>query len=314
MSAGAPMREDRSAACRNAQEALIPTEPVPVAQLWRDGVAQLRAAGIEHAQREVIWLLEEALGVSRPAIHADGTERVGGRAAEQARRLFARRAQHEPVQYLLGTQDFCGLTCEVTPAVLIPRPETELLVEETLRVCGSQRSARIVDVCTGSGCIAVAIARARPDAMLWATDLSQQAVDVARRNVSRNRVEARVTVLQGDLLAPLASAGVAGSADVIVSNPPYIAAWEWPTLPPDVAEFEPRLALDGGPDGLRAHRQIADLAPCWLRPGGWLILEIGQKQSVPLAEYLQASGAYGDAQVRQDFRGMDRVVSVQRKG
>ena len=308
------MREDRSAACRDAQGALIPTEPVPVAQLWRDGVAQLRAAGIEHAERDVSWLLEEALGVSRLAIHADGTALIGEHAAEQARRLFARRAQHEPVQYLLGTQDFYGLTYEVTPAVLIPRPETELLVEEVLRVCGSQRSARIVDVCTGSGCIAVAIARARPNAMLWATDLSQQAVDVARRNVSRNRVEARVTVLHGDLLAPLTSAGVAGSVDVIVSNPPYIAAWEWPTLPPDVAEFEPRLALDGGPDGLRAHRQIADLAPCWLRPGGWLILEIGQQQSIPLVEYLRGSGAYGDAEVRQDFRGMDRVVIAPRKG
>jgi release factor glutamine methyltransferase len=278
--------------------------------LRRDGEKRLLAAGILNASQETLWLLE-SLGFSQVVVLTDGEQVVHDDAVLRAQSLFARRAQHEPLQYVLGTQDFCGYTFEVDPGVLIPRPETELLIEETVRLCRGRSSVNVIEVGTGSGCVAVSVAKALPGSRVWTTDLSETALHVARRNIRRHQVEDRVTALQGDLLSPLESLALAGRVDLLLSNPPYIADVEWGALPREVAEYEPRLALEGGPDGLRIHRRLVELAPLWLAAHGWLVLEIGQNQSHALTHCIKNSGGYREIVVRQDGQGIDRVVCAQ---
>jgi release factor glutamine methyltransferase len=183
------------------------------------------------------------------------------------------------LQYILGTQEFCGLEFHVNPAVLIPRPETELLVEYVAQRIPAERQATIVDVCTGSGCIAVAIARLRPCVRVFATDLSTPSLDIARQNATRHAVGEHITWLEGDLLGPLANHELEGRIDVIVSNPPYIAEADWATLQPEVRLFEPRRALVAGPQGTELHEQLLQESGRYLSPGGALIMEIGAGQA-----------------------------------
>ncbi len=286
-----------------------PGTGMPIADLRREGEGRLRAAGVTNAAQETLWLLE-SLGIPRIEVLTGVDHMVSGEMAIRARALFARRALHEPLQYLLGTQDFCGHTFEVRPGVLIPRPETELLVEETVRLCQGRASVNVVDVGTGSGCLAVSVAKALPTSRVWAIDLSAAALDVARHNIRRHGVEDRVTAFHGDLLDPLKTQSLVGRVDVILSNPPYIAESEWASLPPDVAEYEPKLALDGGPDGLRVHRRLVDLASRWLVPDGWLLFEIGQNQHPALRACIQASGRYREIVVRKDDQGIDRMLGA----
>ena len=231
-----------------------------------------------------------------------------GRGHAEHERAVPRRARREPLQYLLGTQDFCGHTFEVGPGVLIPRPESELLVEEAIR-CGRGRSSvTIVDIGTGSGCLAVSAALALPESRVWAVDLSEAALVLAERNIRTHRLERRIRLCQGDLFEALPVALQEDRVDLLLSNPPYIADSEWDALPQDVAGYEPRVALDGGPDGLRVHRRLVEEAPRWLAHGGWLLLEIGMNQGQALSECIEASGHYRDVTVRQDGQGLDRLV------
>jgi release factor glutamine methyltransferase len=264
---------------------------------------------VTNATQETFWLLE-SLGLSRVTVLTEGERPVPVPIVARAQSLFARRARHEPLQYILGTQEFCGHAFAVGPGALIPRPETELLVQEAIRLLQGRLTVIAVDVGTGSGCVAVSVAKALPHSRVWAADISQTALNVARTNIDRHAVADRVTACHGDLLAPLDEA-LAERIDVILSNPPYIAESEWPALPRDVAEYEPRVALDGGPDGLREHRRLADQAPQWLAPGGWLILEIGQGQRRPIERYLNSTGMYRDIVVRKDHQGIERLVAAQ---
>lgn len=281
-----------------------------IGELRREGEQRLRDAGVANAAQETLWLLE-SLGVPRVALFTSLERMMNGETVVRARELFARRARHEPLQYILGTQDFCGRAFEVGPAVLIPRPETELLVEETVRLSRGRGPVTVIDVGTGSGCLAVSVAKAIPGSRVWAIDVSDSALEVARRNIRRHGVDDSVTLLRGDLFDPLEAWALAGRADVILSNPPYIAESDWAALPPDVALYEPRTALDGGPDGLRVHRRLVESAPRWLTPGGWLVLEIGQDQQQALMDCVRASGQYQTVVVRKDERGLDRVVGAQ---
>ncbi len=289
---------------------------VTIGDLVREGSMQLRRAGIEEAGRETGWLLEHAL--RRPALDltVNRAQVVEGEGLRRAQALLARRARREPLQYLLGTQEFCGLEFEVEPGVLIPRPETERLVEAAIRCAGLQPEAGrrpiIVDLGTGSGCIAVALAQRLPLAVLHATDCSAEALRVARRNAQRHGVAGQVTFVEGDWLAPLAPRGLAGRVDVIVSNPPYIAERDWETLQPEVRLFEPRIALAGGEDGLTAYRRLVRDAAEYLSAGGWLILEIGQGQAAPVRALIEATGRYQGVEVRTDQGGIERVLCAQR--
>lgn len=211
--------------------------------------------------------------------------------------MLARRASGYPLPYLTGHVEFYGLDFEVTPDVLIPRPETETLVELAL----ARRPATVIDVGTGCGCIAIALAVRLPQATVYATDVSPAALAVARRNADRHHVADRVHFLAGDLLAPCA-----GPVDLVVSNPPYVAEHEFAALPLSVREHEPRLALDGGPDGLAVIRRLLAQAPTRLKPGGALLIEIGAGQGEAAA---QLARQYFEAvRVHPDLAGRDRVL------
>lgn len=289
---------------------------VTVGELARQGTMMLRRAGIEDAAREAGWLLEHAL--RRPALdlRLSESQPVEGEGLRRAQALLARRANREPLQYLLGTQEFCGVEFEVEPSVLIPRPETELLVDAAVRYAGMHSAAGrrpvIVDMGTGSGCIAVTLARRMPLAVLYATDRSAEALRVAKRNAERHGVAGQVTFLEGDLLQPLRACGVTGRVDLVISNPPYIAEREWEALQPEVRLFEPRIALAGGEDGLAIYRRLVQEAAKLLTTAGWLIMEIGQGQVHPILALIEATGRYGTVDVRRDQAGIDRVVCARR--
>jgi release factor glutamine methyltransferase len=218
------------------------------------------------------------------------------------------------LQYILGTQEFCGLEFTVNQAVLIPRPETELLVEYAAQRIPVEQQATIIDVCTGSGCIAVAIARLRPRARVIATDLSSRSLDVARQNATRHTGCERITWLEGDLLEPLAEQGLEGAVDVIVSNPPYIAEADWATLQPEVRLFEPRGALVAGPQGTELHERLLRESGRYLRPGGALIMEIGAGQARAMRRIVDRIPGYRFHRLVYDAAGLERVVIVERVG
>ncbi len=213
-----------------------------------------------------------------------------------------RRRNREPLQYILGTQSFCGAELAVNEAVLIPRPETETLCELALKRIETTQSPTVADICTGSGAIAVAVKLARPDAKVFATELSPQALSVARDNAKRNGAD--ITFLQGDLMEPLQGK----TFDCILSNPPYIKAGDLDTLQPEVRK-EPRMALDGGADGLRFYRRLATDAPRCLKRGGSLFLELGDGQAQPVSALVSAAGFTG-VRVHNDLFGKPRVLEA----
>jgi release factor glutamine methyltransferase len=287
--------------------------PMTIGELWRTGAVMLAQAGIAHPDSEAVWILESALGHDRLHLHLNKNQRVEGRGRDNAMALFERRASREPLQYVLGTQEFCGLDFRVTPGVLIPRPETELLVEVVRQACAHTSGALIADIGTGSGCIAIALARALPTATLYATDRSPQALAVAQENAKRHDVHDRVKFLVGDLLEPLEGLRLRGRLTAVASNPPYIAQDEFVALQPEVRLFEPRLALDGGSDGLLFHRRLVREAAGFLEPDGVLAIEVGLGQAGHVSALAQDGENYYNVRTLQDMAGIERVVCLQRK-
>jgi release factor glutamine methyltransferase len=204
------------------------------------------------------------------------------------------------------------LEFNVSPAVLIPRPETELLVEYVAQRLPAERQTTIVDVCTGSGCIAIAIARLKPCIRVIATDLSKPSLNIARQNAMRHEGCERITWIEGDLLKPLAGMELEGCIDIIVSNPPYISEKEWPILQPEVRLFEPRAALVAGPLGTEFHERLLYEAGQYLAPAGVLIMEIGFDQGPAIRRVVDQIPGYRFHQLVCDAAGLERVVIVER--
>ena len=274
----------------------------------------LEQAGVESSRQEAFWIVEHVLRLSAHHVVADRNRLLSHAELLVARGLVERRVGREPLQYILGTQEFCGLEFDVNPAVLIPRPETELLVEYVAQRIPAERQATIVDACTGSGCIAVTLARLRPRALVIATELSSPALAVARQNATRHEVYERITWLEGDLLRPLAEQEMEGRIDVIVSNPPYIAEADWGTLQPEVRLFEPRGALVAGPQGTELHERLLQEAGRYLSPGGALIMEIGAGQACAMRRIVDQIPGYRFHRLVYDAAGLERVVIVERIG
>jgi len=284
--------------------------------------AQLAAAGVDGAEREAAWLLAHVLGCRAGALLARRGEPLAGQAADAYAALVARRAAREPLQYILGTEEFLGLTFRVTPAVLIPRLDTAVLVEQAVaRLAGrtaglpaggapagaaDRRGAlRVADIGTGSGAIAIAVAHRVPEAHVVAVDLSREALAVAEENARLNGVADRVSFRQGDLLAPLAEEG--GRFAAILSNPPYVREADLTGLMPEVRDWEPRLALVAGEDGLVFFRRLVREAPAFLAPGGFLGVEVGIGQAPAVAELFRQAGL-ADVAVHPDTAGVERAV------
>ena len=274
----------------------------------------LDQAGIESAEQEALWIVQHVLRLPAHHVVIDRDRLLASTELADVKGLVQRRVGREPLQYIFGTQEFCGLEFHVNPAVLIPRPETELLVEYVAQRISAEQSATIVDVCTGSGCIAVAIARQRPRARLIATDLSSRSLDVARQNAIRHSVGERIIWLEGNLLGALAGQKLEGQVDVIVSNPPYIAEADWAILQPEVRLFEPRGALVAGPQGTELHERLLQEACRYLSPGGALILEIGAGQARAIRQIVEQISGYRFHRLVYDEAGLERVVIVERVG
>ena len=276
-----------------------------VAGLLAESADRFAAAGLDCARQDALRLLAAVLGTEGLTLYVEPQRPVDAEAAARFRALVDRRATHEPLQHIMGFEEFRGLRITVTPDVLIPRPETEGLVERALELLADRRGALVADIGTGSGAIACALAAARTDLEVLAVDQSLGALAVASDNVRGLGLSSRVRLLAGDLLDPLAS--LSGSLDMIVANPPYIPSGVIPTLPVEVGRFEPHLALDGGPDGMRVLRRIISQAAGFLRPGAWLVMEIGEEQAGALASLMAAEG-FSRIGARRDLRNVERYI------
>lgn len=259
--------------------------------------------GIDAPRLTAEMLLAHVLSCDRIRLYVDLDRPMERSELAAMRSLIERRLAREPTQYLTGRQHFYGRVFAVDPRVLIPRPETELLVESVLRNVPRDRPARLLDVCTGSGCIAVTLAAERPLARVWATDVSSAGCEVARKNAEALGVADRVTILEGDLFAPIAGEP---AFDAIAANPPYVARAQIPGLQAEVRR-EPALALDGGEDGLAVISAIVGSARSHLAPGGWLAVEIAEDQG-PRVRDLFAAAGFEDVGVEKDLARHDRLV------
>ncbi len=282
-----------------------------VRSVLREAVRLLERAGLPAARPDAEWLLAHLLGVERWRLHLEPERPVAAEVGERFARLLARRRRGEPLQHLLGWEEFCGLRLWVTPRTLIPRPETELLVEWALEILRRSDAPPLVviDLGTGSGAIACALAHSLPHVSVLGVDSSAGALAVAQENIVALGLDGRVRLVQGDLFGPLAR----GVADLVIANPPYIASGELGTLPVEVRDHEPRLALDGGPDGMAFHRRILAEGPGYLRPGGWLLMEAGEGQAAVLARALAVTGVFEAVQVRRDLSGVDRMIGARKR-
>ena len=256
---------------------------------------------------EAELLLCHVLDTNRALLLAHDTDSIGADKAEAYRTLVARRKAGEPFQYLLGSANFMGLDFIVTPDVLIPRFDTERLVEKALELLQPIAQPIVLDVCTGSGAITVAISHYKPDAAVYAGDISEAALKVAEQN--NQCLNTHVSFRQGNLLEPFDDLN--GTVHLLISNPPYITTQEMQELPIDVQQ-EPHLALWGGEDGLDFYRILSAKAPLLLCVGGWLMFEIGWKQGAAVSSLMQQQG-FQNVAVLQDWQGNDRVVVGQMK-
>lgn len=288
-------------------------EPITVADALEEAIETLKEAGLETPGIEAEFLLTYLLDIRRHVLFMTPGRTLSVVQSVLFKSQIARRALGEPCQYITGCTEFMGLEIHVTPATLIPRPETEQLVEEVVKLVAEKGNdktteVRIFDLCTGSGCIAVAVAHALPLATITATDLSEEALTVARENAEHNNVADRIEFLQGDLFEALTCHSSKDCFDFILTNPPYIASGELNSLQPEVAEHEPRSALDGGTDGLDSIRRIVKEAPKYLKPGGRLIMEIGFNEAEAVKELLKSSGQYAGFEIKKDLNGIERMV------
>lgn len=263
------------------------------------GMQKLKEAEIGEAQLDARLLLEEVCGTDHNTLLCHGDREVSEAEEEKYRRALEQRAVHVPLQHLLGYQDFMGLRFQVNEYVLIPRQDTEILVEEAMRYLHD--GMRILDLCTGSGCILLSLLHYSNDCEGVGVDISQEALQVAAQNAEALGIKA--DFLKSDLYEK-----VTGKFDLLVSNPPYIERAIIPTLMEEVREYDPYIALDGGEDGLDFYRRIIGGAQDYLKRGGQILMEIGSGQAKAVSELLREAG-FKEIDVCRDFAGLDRVVS-----
>lgn len=283
-----------------------------VREVLRNTRLALETSGVEEGAIEAAILAGAVLHADRPSLYGRLDESFPAPLEENLKRLRQRRLQREPLAYILGDREFYGLQFRVSPDALIPRPETELLVAETVRLWSgryARRQIRIADVGTGSGAVAVSLAVHLPGVRVYATDISSDALAVAQENARRHEVDDRIEFLPGDLLAPLS-----GRVDVVVANLPYIPSERLATLAPEISRHEPKEALDGGPDGLSLIRRLLAQAPESLQRGGDVLLEMDPEQMN--AASAAARSSLPSAQLRRlkDLTGRERVLGIHSSG
>jgi len=287
--------------------------PLTLNQAIRVAAEKLSQAGVATARLDAEVLLSHILNRDRAWLitHIHDALDAGNSALFDD--AIVRRAKREPLQHIIGKQEFWGLDFIVTPDVLIPRPETELVVESAVKTGRDITAPVIIDLCTGSGCIAISLATALPAARFFAVDISERALAIARENARGHGVSDRVRFLEGDLFGPLDELDIRGRVDMIVSNPPYVRSAELDALQAEVRDYEPETALIAGPEGTEVHQRIISSAPEYLRQHGTLIMEMGIGQAEALAGMFKTSDAYNSVEILKDLAGIDRVIVAQRK-
>ncbi len=282
-----------------------------IAETLKRASEYLRSASVLNDLLDAQTLLAEALGRDRTYLIINHNQRLDDGVLSKYRTLIERCAAGEPLQYITGRQEFFGLEFEVTPDVLIPRPETEIIIEETVRIVHEAELERpsIIDIGTGSGCIAVALARELKDSHILATDISTRALAVASRNAARHGLDNRVNFIAADLLGGFAENPF---ADLIISNPPYVAEREMPGLQREVRDWEPRIALSDSGDGLSFFRRLFADAPIRLKSGGYLICEMGYKQSGQVVSMID-NKVWGGHSLLDDLQGIPRTIVLQKR-
>lgn len=267
-------------------------------EAYQLGTENLTKAGIDTAKIDAWYLLEHTCNITRQYYYLNEDDELTEEQQHEYQLFVSKRGEHIPLQYIIGEQEFMGLTFKVNPSVLVPRQDTETLVEEALKHC--KPNARVLDLCTGSGCIIISMMRNLPDIEAYAGDISKQALNVAKENAKT--YQTAVTFEKSDLFEAFS-----GKFDMIVSNPPYIPTEEIANLMPEVRDFEPMEALDGQEDGLYFYRKIVAGGVEYLKEGGWLLLEIGCEQAAAVTQMMSKFG-FKEITVIKDLAGLDRVV------
>ena len=271
---------------------------------------------VENPRLNAELLLASSLNLSTEGLYAHLHDQVKEREQKDLEKLIQRRISGEPLQYILGHQEFWSIDFKVDRRVLIPRPETEFLVEQSLSILSGTSFKRILSVLeigTGSGAIAIALAKEMKNIFLVATDISKDALAIAMENAKSEGVQSQIEFVNGDLFGPFRPSRERKFFDLILSNPPYIIRTEIGSLAKEVRDYEPIVALDGGEDGLEFYRRLISQAPFYLREGGWLLLEIGQGQRLLVFELIEGGGNFLKPDCIPDLSGIERVVKVQRK-
>jgi release factor glutamine methyltransferase len=281
-----------------------------VRDILNESTKALEAADIPSARLDAEVLLSFCLGCDRLEFYKNPVMTISETQLNAFRNLIARRLQWEPVAYITGRKEFWSFTLEVNSSVLIPRPDTEIIIEEALDVYRNFTSlpVRILDIGTGSGAIVIALAKEIPGAKVVATDISIAALSLAQKNAATLGLKEKIDFRQGNLFEP-----VDGLFDIIVSNPPYIAAKDYEELPVSVKAFEPREALFAGESGLGFYEKLIYQAAGFLQKNGWLLLEIGAKQEAGIRGIIKGSGFYDSIEMRRDYAGLPRVIKARRK-
>jgi release factor glutamine methyltransferase len=305
--ADAPTEAARDAADGAPDSAAVLAPGVTIAQARREIAGRFRAHGLDTPELDARLIVGHALGLDHHALTLEVARVLTRPDADRLGAVAARRLAREPVARIIGLKEFWSLPLHVTSAVLVPRPETETVVEAALAVAERGHALRIADIGVGSGAILLALLSELPNACAIGTDRDARALGVARRNAGHLGFAGRAAFVACDF-----GAALAGSCDLVVSNPPYVATRDIATLAPEVRDFDPRLALDGGADGLTAYRAIAADAKRLLAPGGWLVVEIGHGQAEAVSAMFAGSGLQTPEPPRRDLAGVPRVVMARR--
>jgi release factor glutamine methyltransferase len=288
-----------------------------ISNILKWAIATLKEAGIDSPGINADTLLSFVLSCDRTRLYTNPDEIISDADINWYKELINERIRHVPLQYITRHVEFMSLDFFVNEHVLIPRPETEILVETVLENAHdkqySNRKITIMDIGTGSGNIAVSLAKNLSNVEIYASDISQEALEIAKENVQRHKVVDKVHLLHGDLSGAFISHIDQGNVDFIVSNPPYVSESEWKNLEPELKDHEPREALVAGEDGLCFYRRIIRDASDWLIPDGYLVIEIGETQADTIIMLMESEGHYGDIEIIKDLQGKERIISARRK-
>jgi release factor glutamine methyltransferase len=289
----------------------MPPKTWQIKDLLKVSADYLKSKGIENPRLSAEVLLGHQLNLERIRLYLNFNQPLTVKEVSGYRSLIRRRVSPEPLQYITGKQEFWSLDFHVDRHVLIPRPETEIIVEQAIKLAktvekGSDQSLQILDLGTGCGTISIALAKEMPGALIWPTDISEKALSVARRNALQHQVSDRLRFRQGDLWEPFLNDDCL--FDIVVSNPPYVTSGEYNDLSPDIRDNEPRLALDGGEDGMYYLKKIIKGAHDFMNPGGWIILEMAPGQTQEALTIMDKTGDYEEIERIKDYSRSYRVV------